>query len=108
MDDMLKAIRIKNREQIDKITELKKKCNELKKYEGECYQLKLDLKHYEEMKKEMAMKDNQIEILQQELISIKENIMKVIEEIKVEIRENPRSANIGKKGCIRRLYDILN
>lgn len=108
MEDMLKAIRIKNREQIDKITELMKKCNKLRQYEGECYQLKLDLKHYEEMKKELAMKNNQIEILQQELMGIKKNIMKVIEEIKIEINENHRSANIGKKGCIRRLYNILN
>jgi predicted RNase H-like nuclease (RuvC/YqgF family) len=108
MDDMLKAIKIKNREQIDKITELTNKCNELRKYEGECYQLKLDLKHYKEMKKEMEMKNNQIETIQQELMSIKKNIMKVIEEIKVEISENPRSANIGKKGCMRRLYNILD
>ena len=95
---------LKYENEIDKLTQ---KCNELRKYEGECYQLKLDLKHYEKMKEEMKMKDSSINRLQEEILSDRKNIMKVIEEIKIEIDNNPRSANIGKKGCLRRLYKIL-
>ena len=98
---------IRNKEQIDRITELTIRCNELRKYEGECYQLKSDLKHYEMIKEEMVIKDNLIEKLQEEVFSIKKSILNVIYEIKVEINNNPRSANIGKKGCLRRLCDIL-
>ena len=78
-----------------------------RKYEGECYQLKLDLKYYEKMKEDMVRKDDLIEKLQEEIFNIKKSIVNVIDEIKVEIINNPRSANIGKRGCLRRLYGIL-
>lgn len=92
----------------NEINRLTAKCNELRKYENECYQLKLDLKHYEKMKEETKGKNDLIENIQDELLNTRKNIMKVIEEIDAEIENNPRSANIGKKGCIRRLIDILS
>ena len=55
----------------------------------------------------MVRKDNLIDKLQEEIFSMKKSILNVIDEIKVEINNNPRSANIGKRGCLRRLYDIL-
>ena len=91
----------------NEINRLTAKCNELRKYENECYQLKLDLKHYEKMKEEMKGKNDLIENIQDELLNTRKKIMKVIEEIDEEIKNNPMSANIGKKGCIRRLVNIL-
>jgi hypothetical protein len=55
----------------------------------------------------MVRKDNLIEKLQEEIFSIKKSILNVRYEIKVAINNNPRNANIGKKGCLRRLCDIL-
>lgn len=57
--------------EIDRLT---RKCNELRKYEGECYQLKLDLKHYKEIKEELEIKDNLINRLQEQILDFKKYI----------------------------------
>ena len=37
----------------------------------------------------------------------KEKIRKIMIDIQAEINENPQYANIGKKGCYRRLSELL-
>lgn len=68
-EDML----LKYENEIDRLT---KKCNELRKYEGKCYQLRLDLKHYEIMKEEIIDKNNRIERLQEEVLELKKYKLK--------------------------------
>ncbi len=49
----------------------------------------------------------QVKALDNELEDIKTSIQVIISEIELEIHRYPNMANLGKKGCLRRLLNLL-